>query len=712
VNKAAAAQYLSDIFGTRQGYVAVAHKVPAADNKGDWKEAQFKWPAQKSQLLKWAEDHTGDNVFICPALRIDPHVRKKGDMQPTDWLWADVDWQTIPADRVPEVKRRINELGSKLVKSGSGDNVHVYVKLDRTVDRDEFAKLNTGLRDYLYADNKQADNSFLRLPGTSNWKTGNASAVRTTHRTEIAWGPDALLKKRAFRDAKVVVDGDGTDWKFVQVEGLAQRTVRALKRELEETQYSTRHSAVWAMTKELHRLGLDSDQVHSLMHMYPPGLSKAAEENGYDVHVDVDRSLARIRQVESAAPDLSRDDQDEVIEALSEPTDEDNAEADRAEIMALAQVIRKRRSADKLARELEAESLWVEPPPDVSWSLTDGLSNPPQPVPHLIQGLVGVRHNVLLTAQYKTGKTAFMMGTVASALCDGENFLDEFPVNAPGGVVVGHWNCEMDPHEMLDDYIRPVGIKKTDHLHVANLRGYQVNIMSPTGKRWAIEWLRSREIKVWTIDSFARLARMAGVSEKDNDEVMSLLMALDEIKIAAEVDVLFLIAHTGRMEHEEGKERARGATALDDWADARWIMVKVGDVRLLRVEGRGVALEESAMVFDKDTLRSVKGFGGRDAIKNDTGKDTVVKVVQQQPGIGKTALKAALRASSISSRAADDFIAEAIEGGFIEVRDDKTKPGKPLQGHYLVGSLQGTSSRHQATPADVDLRGVGRARRK
>lgn len=701
MDKRAAEQYLNKIFGDRAGHVAVAYK----DKGQSWQECQFEWPAEKVKLLGWAEVHSDANVFICPALRTDAHTRKKGDMQPTRWLWADVDWHTVPKDKVADVRARISDIGTYVVASGSGDNAHVYVELSQPVQHEDFIKLNTGLRDYLYADNKQADNSLLRLPGTTNWKTDQGSPVRDTGKGNGRKVTKAsLLKRRAFRDAKVIADAEATHWDFVEVEGLPRRIKAMVTMETAEAEarYGSRFKAVWAITGELHKRGLGPDEIHSLMDKFPPALSKAADENGYDVHRDVDKRLSYDRAKTPAVEDDAEVDED-AGDMFEEMTPEQVMEALVAEGVEKELL---RRAVRKAADVAEAERGWAGPPDDVSWCLTDALRDPPRPVPHLIQGLCGEKHNVVLTAQYKTGKTAFTMGSIVQSLADGTPFLDKFEVNVPGGgIVVGHWNIEMDPAEMVDDYIRPVGIDHTNNLHVANLRGYSVNILTPLGRQWAVQWLKQRRVKVWTIDSFARVARMAGVSEKDNDEVMSLLMALDQIKVEAEVDVLFLITHTGRAEQEEGKERARGATAIDDWADARWIMTKMDKARFLRVEGRGVALDDTALVYDDHTKRSVAGFGGKAEVKEDGGNQAIVRVVKEQPGMTQRELFIALK-GVMSQRVATHHIDESIEAGFIEVREEPRGRGKRAKCHYLVGSSQGETRQHNGTPREVDLRAV------
>lgn len=706
VDVKAAVQFLDTVFGSRQGHVAVAYK----DKGESWQEHQFAWPANRKNLIAWAEIHHEANLFICPALRKDRTTRKKMDGVGLRWLWADVDWDKVPSEKRSAVEQRIIELGTMIISSGTGRNKHVYVDLGEEVTVEEHRRLNTGLRDYLYADNKQADNSLLRLPGSTNWKTAAGSPVRFDGGHGLVRGVKLLMRKSAFRNAKVIEDASTVEWTPADVSGLPRRIKAWASMPVDEaiSRYGTRHAAVWAVAGDMHKRGLDGDQIHTLMDQFPAALSKNDDEhNGYDVHKDIEKRLIWDR---ANTPELMEDDEAEA--ALEEDvfelvTAEDDLAMFEERVNQKVADELERLEVRKRARIVEAQRAWVEPPADVSWSLTDALNDPPRPIPHLIHGLCGEKHNVVITAQYKVGKTAFTMGCVASALADGEDFLGKYPVNS--AVVVGHWNCEMDASEMMDDYIRPVGIDHTDNLHVANLRGYRVNILAPFGKQWAVNWLRDRKVKVWTIDSFARLARMAGVSEKDNDEVMSLLMALDEIKVEAEVDVLFLITHTGRAEQEEGKERARGATAIDDWADARWIMVKVDQVRTLRVEGRGVAMEETPLIYDEKTKRSIAGYGNRAAIKEDGGNQAIMRIVAAHEGMTQAELYTALK-GSMSQRVAAHHIQEAVEANLIEIREETRGRGKKAKCHYLTGSTKGETRHHNATPALVDMRAAGRSR--
>lgn len=676
MNVEQAEAYLEQMFGSHRGHVAVAYK----DKGQSWQEHQFAWPREKRKLLGWAKVHEDANVFICPALRADGHTRKKNDGTHLRWLWADVDFDKVPAMKVDTVHERIRKVGTYVVASGTGDNAHVYVDLGEEVPVAEFTRLNTGLRDYLYGDNKQADNSLLRLPGMTNWKTdaGKPVAVRGGHGRPVR--RDVLMKARAFREAQVIRGVDDYDWEPVDVSKVSGRWKRLAKMDVEEAvgRWGSRHKAVWAVAGELHKAGLTSDQIHTLMDTFPAALDKMDSENGYDLHKDVEKRLQYEADREVSPVKTVEDDDGEAIEELS---DEEREQTEEEEKDAEAEKLVRKWDIESRAKRLKAERGFTAPPPDAIWTVSEALKNPPKPIPHLIQGLAGANHNVVITAQYKTGKTTFMMGTLIQALVDGTPFLGEYEVLG-GQHRVMHWNCEMEAVELLDEYIRPVGLENPDNLQVANLRGHAVNILSEMGREYAINQLKAHRATVWTIDSLARLARMAGVAEKDNDEMLDLLMAIDHIKEAAGVKVSFTIAHTGRAEMEEGKERARGATVIDDWPDARWIMTKDGEARFLNVEGRGVRLETTALAFDPATGRSTRGIGDKSDVRAAGGVQAVATIVTETPGINQSGLEKRVKeAMKCGAQAARDFIEEAVEAHFIPKPDKQrgTRGGRPAK---------------------------------
>lgn len=704
MNKREAGQYLDTLFGQREGYIAAAYK----DRDESWQEKQFAWPKDRTTLLGWAAVHADANIFVCPALRRDAHTRKKGDMLPTSWLWADVDMQNIPQDKRTEVEARIAEVGTVVVSSGSGDNRHVYVNLGTPVDHTEHIRLNTGLKDFLRADAKQADNSLLRLPGTTNWKTDTGTGVKLEGGTGRAVSKASLLKRRVFRDVKVMDDWEASEWDFVEPEGLPRR-VRALVEmavEEAEARYGSRYKAVWAVTGDLHRKGYDTDTIHTLMHRFPPALSKAASENGYDVHRDVDKRLMWDRSKAIAAEDTEADeDAGDVFEELSVEEFEDSTVREQGERILL------RRKAERWARQQEALGGHTEPPPDMSESLSDALRAPAAPVQYLIDGLCSAAGNVVIAGQYKSGKTKLMMASLVTSLVDNEPFLGAYEVHVPdGGAVVGHWNLEMSRLDLVDKYMRPAGVKNPHNIHLAHWRGVKFSILTEPGQEAAVEWLRSRNVKVWTIDSWTALCRMCGVDPNSGVEVGALLGAIDEIKQAAGVDVLFFLAHTARASSESERPGTRGASEVDDHVDSRWMVtVDKSGVRFLQAEGRDTQMPAMSLDFDEDTGRSKLGSTTRAGAARDGVVQLIVKAVQNHGRpVARATLVKLMRENKVSVRQCDAGIEEAVESGFIEVEVvPRPGGGRSFKQYTLTRETAPEDDRtRRATPREVNLANV------
>lgn len=689
-NASMATDYLDQMFGTNAGHVAVAYK----DQGDSWQEHQFEWPAGRNKLIGWARIHKDANVFICPALRGDGHTRKKGDGVSMGWLWADVDMDKVPADKQDVVRRRIDQVGTYVVSSGSGENAHVYVDLGENVDVSTHLRLNTGLRDYLYADNKQSDNSLLRLPGTTNWKTADGSkvSVRGGHGKRVRQA--SLLAIKTFSNVSVMAmanSGPGTDdWALVDVAGLPRRIRAMATMSVEEAEgrYGSRHKAVWAVTGDLHKAGLDPDMIHSLMDRFPAALDKRDEEHGeYDVHKDVERRLNVDRTVNAV---VNEDDEDGFEEVSDEQVTEELVSEGVAKELLRRQIRREADMAEAVARH-------VAPPDDVSEDLSDALTKPADPVQWLVEGMASADANVIITGQYKTGKTALMVASLIPALVDNEPFLGEYAVTVPdGGAILGHWNLEMPRGDLVDKYMRSVGIKNVHNVKLAHLRGHSVNLLTEPGKEWAVEWLSTRQVQVWTIDSYAQLARMAGINSNDNDEVYALMGAIDEVKRRAGVRVCFLLGHTGRNSDEKsgsasGLNATRGASAIDEAVDARWVITKdASDIRYIATEGRDVTLvKPTSLTFDEETKRSTLGVITKATAASVGHTQVAVMVVAQNPGIGRTELIKLMKESGVPSRSAGEYIQEAIDTGFIRAEETQRVGrggGRKKVAHWIVGA--------------------------
>ena len=120
---------------------------------------------------------------------------------------------------------------------------------------------------------------------------------------------------------------------------------------------------------------------------------------------------------------------------------------------------------------------------------------------------------------------------------------------------------------------------------------------------------------------------------------------IDEIKKQTKITEQFITtAHTGRAKLAEGDERARGATALDDWVDSRMVLTREGENRFLFAEGRGkVAMLETKLIFDPATNLSLMGEGDRKTTREVEHVNVVVEIVTGSPGMNTRSLTEAVR---------------------------------------------------------------------
>lgn len=276
-------------------------------------------------------------------------------------------------------------------------------------------------------------------------------------------------------------------------------------------------------------------------------------------------------------------------------------------------------------------------PPGSSFDLTEELTTPDPDVQWLVEGLAPAGGNVVLTAQYKTGKSTLALNLLKS-LADSTPFLGSAATYLDGRVAV--WNREM-PVAMYRRWLREQGVAHPDRAAVQHLRGEPNPLASPEGIEWTVAWLSERDVGFWILDTYGAL--FTGDNESDNSQVRRFLTALDEIKQRAGVAGLMLVSHTGRKEHRHGEEHVRGATVLDDWADARWVLTRDDDRhRYLLAEGRDVQLEESRLAYDEQThtytLPEANVGADRGKSRIEHVREAVLLRVNVEPGLNSREL--------------------------------------------------------------------------
>jgi len=279
---------------------------------------------------------------------------------------------------------------------------------------------------------------------------------------------------------------------------------------------------------------------------------------------------------------------------------------------------RVRREAKRRLDADEAAASWRRPD---AWELVGLLAEPDEPIDWTVKDVLPTGSNVLVTAQFKTGKTT-LANHLAACMADGRNFLGQFETAAiPGRVAL--WNYEVSK-SMFTRWLRDLNIENADKVVGINLRGFNMPFTAPAVIEWVVKWLMEKEVTDWIIDPWGR-AIVGVANENDNTEVGQVLDILDNIKERAGVRNLIVPTHTGRVVQEQGAERARGATRVDDWADVRWMLTEQEGTRFFRAHGRDVDVPEGSLGFDPIMRSLTYSEGGREPVSA-VGRGPVVNL--------------------------------------------------------------------------------------
>jgi hypothetical protein len=199
-----------------------------------------------------------------------------------------------------------------------------------------------------------------------------------------------------------------------------------------------------------------------------------------------------------------------------------------------------------------------------------------------------------------------------------------------------------------------------------NVRGRRNPLAHEDDRARLSEQLRANEVDALMVDPFGRA--YVGKSQNDPGEVGAWLADLDRFARGdCEVTDLVVSAHAGW----EG-ERARGASALEDWGDSIITLNRPDDrddpTRYLRAAGRDVEVEEDALAYDPATRRlTLTGTGSRrqaaDQKRAEELVPMVAAVVKKDPECSQAAIEKAVPGRRDSVREA---IGEAIDRGLIE----------------------------------------------
>ena len=314
-------------------------------------------------------------------------------------------------------------------------------------------------------------------------------------------------------------------------------------------------------------------------------------------------------------------------------------------------------------RRVDAEEAPERQPIDLA-TLAQVLERP-QPPRDRIAGLAPWEASTLITAQRKVGKTT-LVGNLARCLFTGDRFLGRFDVQPLDGAIA-FLNYEVSAQQ-LARWLDELDVDR-ERLVQVNLRGRSNPLRDPEDRAELARALRARGVEALIVDPFSRA--FVGDSQNDAGQVTSFLTDLDTFT-RAEVGALdlFLTNHAGW-----DAERSRGSTALEDWADSLWRIVRPeadDSARYFSAFGRDVDVEEDRLSFDERTRTlTLTGTGSRKnaaaADRMDILKGCAVATVKAAPGLNTSEIERRLKTDGQRFQKGDvsKALATAAEEGLL-----------------------------------------------
>lgn len=307
-------------------------------------------------------------------------------------------------------------------------------------------------------------------------------------------------------------------------------------------------------------------------------------------------------------------------------------------------------------RRLDAEERPpIEPPP--VRNLDALLAEPDAPTAYVVDQLAPANGRVMLSAQYKAGKTT-LVGNLIRSLADREPFLDRFEITRPPNRIA-LIDTELDD-STLRRWLRDQNI--TNRAAVADIVGLRgrvaaLNLLDDrTRAQWATR-LGDLGCDYLALDCLRPVLDALGLDE--HRDAGQFLVAFDALLTEAGISDAFMVQHMGH-----SGERARGDSRLQDWPDATWRLVRENEEphapRFFSAYGRDVDIREGRLSYTTATRHLSYVAGSRKDSKAEAALPDVIAVL---------AAVAQKNGEPLSGRKLEDAVNEASTHGRNEIRD-------------------------------------------
>lgn len=336
--------------------------------------------------------------------------------------------------------------------------------------------------------------------------------------------------------------------------------------------------------------------------------------------------------------------------------------------------------------------------------LSELLAEPDAPAAYRIDRLAVAGSRVMLSAQYKAGKTT-VAGNLVRSLADGTPFLGRFDVIAPPQRIAVMDNELGD--DLLRRWLREQNITNTEAVaDTVSLRG-RVSAFNPLDDRnraeWAQRW-RDLGIEYLVLDCLRPVFDALGLDE--NHQAGEFLVAYDQLLSDAGITDSAVVHHMGH-----SSERARGDSRLQDWPDAIWRIMRENEQpdspRYFSAFGRDVNVTEGRLSYEPVTRRLTYASGSRVDNQTEAARTDVVRMLAAEGAKGAKPNRTAIE-SELSpphpQKAVRKAIASLIQTGVVSA-DDGPRNSKL---HYFAHPCEQCclpvvtgNARHESCPSDA-----------
>ena len=290
------------------------------------------------------------------------------------------------------------------------------------------------------------------------------------------------------------------------------------------------------------------------------------------------------------------DDPDNDGEVVEVPDTVHPDDAQEYRFIVRRELLRRRALEHVKQIEIDEAARSVEVPELVD--IDEFLRKDPPQSEWLIEDLFQNGGSVLLSAQYKAGKTTFVLNLMRSLTVGPSSlFLGKYRVPEP--LRVAWFDLELGQAK-AHKWLREMRGLNRSNASMKDLkgRGRTLDLRSGVLFNALARQLRESRMDVLIVDPISPVMSALGLNENEANSVRPLLDAFDALAAEAGLRGVVIVHHAGH----EAANRARGSSAFMDWASALWNLTKEGDhldaTRRFSAMGRDVAVEPIPLDYD------------------------------------------------------------------------------------------------------------------